>query len=334
MNNSFLEQVRADFAQRGWDESFLDCLTMEMSGQAAAAAQQGGGQSGGQQSSESQGGGDGSGQGSTEGQQSEYSLAEGFLGRVPQEHRAIMEPYVRQWDAGVTRRFAELHSQLAPYEELGDMETLQAASNLARMLEENPYQVYGILHQALINGEMVDPQTGQAIQPGTPFPQQAGMQGQQQQGMLQGQGEQGLGGDDIPPAIAQRLDAITNALMAVGQHVMGQQQMTQEQQEDAALEEYLTQLHGEFGDFDEHWVIGRMLNGAEPDAAIQEFNDLVNQRATAQISRNSGLPSLLGSGAGGSGAPADPSNVKNLNRKQTQDLVKSVLASAAQQRNS
>jgi hypothetical protein len=327
MNTSTLERIRADFARRGWDESFLDVFRMEMSGQAAAAAQQGSGQNGGQQSAQSQGGDD-SGQGSAEGQQSEYSLAEGFLGRVPQEHRAIMEPYVRQWDAGVTRRFAELHSQLAPYEELGDMESLQAASNLARMLEENPYQVYGILHQALINGEMMDPQTGQAIAPGSPFPQQ---QGQQQ--MLPGQQEQGLGNEEIPAPVAQRLDAITQAVVALGQHFLGQQQMTQEQQEDAQLEEFLTTLHTEYGDFDEHWVIGRMLNGSEPDQAIQEFNDLVNSRATAQISRNSGLPSLLGSGTGGSGVPADPSNVKNLNRKQTQDLVKSVLASAASQRN-
>src|SRR6516164_6951134 len=115
----------------------------------------------------------GQGQGQPQGQPSEYSLAEGFLGRVPQEHRSIIEPYVKQWDAGVTRRFAELHSQLQPYTELGDLETLQAAAGLAQMLEENPYQVYGILHQALMNGEMIDPQSGQPFQqPGQQLGQQ------------------------------------------------------------------------------------------------------------------------------------------------------------------
>jgi hypothetical protein len=298
-------------------------------------ASAGAGQSQGQSQGQAAPQGEAQGQGSAEGQQSEYSLAEGFLGRVPQEHRSIIEPYVKQWDAGVTRRFAELHSQLQPYTELGDLETLQAAAGLAQMLEENPYQVYGILHQALMNGEMIDPQSGQPFQqPGQQLGQQPGQQFQQPPGqqMLPGQAEQGLAGQELPPAVAARFDQLTNAVIAMGQHILGQQQTTQEESEDQALDEWLGSLHEEYGDFDEQWVLGRILNGEEPEAAIQGFNQLITDRASSQLNRQSGLPNLLGAGGGG-GAPADPTNVKNLSRKQTQGLVASVLASNAAAKN-
>lgn len=327
-STSMLESIRSEFSRNGWDERYLDGLTMQMSQGAVQDAQQGGTQQG--APANGNGGDGGQGQGSAP-DGSEYSLAEGFLGRIPQEHRPIVEPYVKQWDAGVTRRFAELHSQVAPYQELGELEDLQQAVGLAQMLQENPYQVYGILHQALINGEMFD-EMGNPIQQGTPFPngQQGPPQQQppgQQQQTLPGQQEQGLNGQDIPAPVAQRLDQITQAVMALGQHILGQQQSVQTQEEDAALDSWLEQMHTEFGDFDDRWVIGRVLDGTDPEAAVKEFNDLITERATSQLNRQSGLPALLGAGGGG-GAPADPSNVKNLNRKQTQGLVASVLAAA------
>jgi hypothetical protein len=328
---STLEQVRAEFSRNGWDERYLDGLTMQMASGAVQAAQ------GGEAANGSNGNGNaannggqqqqgGQGQGS-EPTGDEYSLAEGFLGRVPQEHRPIVEPYVKQWDAGVTRRFAELHSQLAPYQELGELEELQAAAGVAQMLQENPYQVYGILHQALINGELFD-EMGNPIAPGSPFPGQQGGQQQlaQQQQTIPGQQEQGLNGQDIPAPVAQRLDQITQAVMALGNHLLGQQQSSQVQEEDAALDSWLEQMHTEYGEFDDRWVIGRVLDGEDPEAAITAFNDLITERASSQLNRQNGLPALLGAGGGG-GAPADPSNVKNLSRKQTQGLVASVLAS-------
>jgi len=213
---------------------------------------------------------------------------------------------------------------------LGDYETIQAAMGLAQMLEDNPYQVYGILHQALMNGEMIDPQSGAPFQaPGQPN-YQPNAPGQQ---MLPGQQEQGLAGQDqIPPAVGQRLDQLTQAVIAMGNHFLGQQQQSQEEAEDQALDEWLGSLHEEFGDFDEQFVLGRILNGEEPEAAIQGFNQLITDRASSQLNRQNGLPNLLGAGGGG-GAPADPANVKNLSRKQTQGLVASVLASNANARN-
>lgn len=279
----------------------------------APAAQQGGipQQGGGAPSGVPQGQ-EGQGQGSDE-----YSLAAGFLGRIPEEHRPIVEPYVKQWDAGVTRRFQELQSQLAPWQEIGDIEDVQAAMGLAQMLQENPYQVYGILHQALINGEIQAPE-GQ----GGPGPLQQPVPNQ-----VPPQQDQGLNG--IPPEISQRLDTMQQALVALGQHFLGQQTQQQTEAENAELDNYMAQLHEEYGDFDDQYVMLQLYNGRSPDEAINNFNALITQRASQSLQRQNGLPALLGSGGGG-GVASDPASVKNLDRGQVRSLVATVLANAKQ----
>src|SRR5213078_3895076 len=123
-----------------------------------------------------------------QGAQTDYSLANGFLERVSPEHRAIVEPYVRQWDAGVTRRFQELHSQMAPYQELGaEPEQMQQALEIMEILNTNPWQIYGVLHENLLGQQppwMQQPQ-GQPQQgqfPQGQYPQQQLPQGQYPQG--------------------------------------------------------------------------------------------------------------------------------------------------------
>lgn len=249
--------------------------------------------------------------------ESGYSLASGFLDRVDPAHRAIVEPYVKQWDAGVTRRFQELQSQLAPWQEFGDPEEVSAAVGLAQMLQENPYQVYGILQQALINGEIQAPDGQQG-----PAPLQ------QPAPNLQQQQDQGLNG--IPPEVQQRMDQMQNALVALGQHILGQQQQQSTEQENQALESHLDLLHQEYGDFDDRYVMLQVYNGATWEDAINNFNGLITQRAGQSLQRQNGLPALLGSGGGG-GAPTDPASVKNLDRGQVKSLVASVLANAKAQ---
>ena len=56
----------------------------------------------------------------TQPQQTQQTLGSDFLKSVPEEQRGALEPFVKQWDAGVTRRFQELQSQYAPYRSLLD----------------------------------------------------------------------------------------------------------------------------------------------------------------------------------------------------------------------
>lgn len=334
-NSSTLQEVQSHFSRMGWDTSVLDRLTMQMSETAVAASQQGGAQQGGAQQPQGgaqQGGSGGAGAGTPEGGQgseTEYSLANGFLGRVPEEHRALLEPYVKQWDAGITRRFQELQSRYAPYEELGDVEELQQAVNYARLLEANPWAVYGVLEQALRSGEFGPRPQGQ------PQGQQQGApQGQPQPVAPQGQ-DQGLPGSELtnlPPAVQQQLAKVAQleqTVLALGQHILGQQSQQQQAQEDEQLDNYLSQLHEEFGDFDDQWVLMKVYNDPNTpvEQHVQAWSDLINQRVQGIVQKNGNVPNLLGGGGGA--PPADAASVKGLSRSDTKSLVASILASTA-----
>jgi hypothetical protein len=195
---------------------------------------------------------------------------------------------------------------------------------LAAMMQDNPWQVYGILHQALQNGEFGPPQ-------GQQMPQQTGQQ-QQLPGQYPQQQDQGqIGPDGVPIVVTQRLDQITEALLALGQRFISGQQETQEQEEDAQLDEWLGQMHEEFGDFDDNYFLMGIYNGQTPEEAFGQFSQMVNGRATQQLQVNGVALPLLGSGGGGSGVPAPNTSVKDLSRGQTKDLVAQVLAQRAQQ---
>lgn len=308
MFSSTLEQLKAEWAAQGWDLSALGCFRMEM---AAPGAGDAGGQ---QQQGEDQGSGE-----------TDYSLGPAFLGRVPQEHRPILEPYVKQWDAGVTRRFQELHSKYAPFENM-DPEQVETAMGLLDRLDSNPWEIYGILQQALMSGEYgpnpsENPLTGQPM---------AG--GQQEQGLPGAAPQSGNGG--LPPEVQQRLDQMQNTLIALGQHVLGQSQSQKEQQEADQLNTYLEQLHEEYGDFDDDWVLMRVYRDQSfdnIDQHISSWGELTGKMQGQQQQANSGLPTLLGAGGGNGPMLSDPTSVKNLSRKDTRDLVANILGAANNQ---
>lgn len=315
MNHSILSSLHNEWKSRGWDISALQAFRMETPAGNVGDASGGTGQAGGDQSGQQQ-----QGQGSEPPNDgSEYSLASGFLDRVTDpNHKTILEPYVKQWDAGVTRRFQELHSQLSPYQELGDLEYLQQAASIAQMMEDNPWAVYGTLHQALMSGEFGPQPDGQQQQQQAQIPQQ----------------EQGLPGPEEMPSWAQEMQQqnqqLQQALLALGNHVIGQQQTSQQQEQAQQLDDHLSALHEEFGDFDDEYVMTKVLGGMSWEDAVNSFSSLVTQRATGQLQRGAGIPALLGAG-GGSGVASDPSSVKDLSRDQTRQLVIQQLAQAKSQ---
>lgn len=309
MSASQLLNLQAEWASRGWGLDTLELFRMETNpGDLGGGG--GGGDAGGGATPPADGAG--AGQGSQE-----YSpIATGFLGRVPAEHRALVEPYVKQWDAGVTRQFQELHSQLNPYKELGDLEQLQAAQNLMQRLEANPWEIYGILKQSLETGEYGPQPTGPPVATAQqPTPQ-----------------EQGLPGD-LPPAVVQRLDGLQQIVVAMAQQMLGQQQTSTQQAQDEALNNALSQAHEEFGDFDEDAVMAKYMKDPSKSIAdhagayMESLNTLLAQRQGGMPQNN--LPVILGGGAGGA-LPGGNTDVRKLDRGQTQSLIAEVLAKTHQ----
>lgn len=239
-----------------------------------------------------------SGQGSGE---SEYSLASDFLSRVPDNDRAVVERYVKQWDAGVTRRFQDLHSQYSPYRELGEVEDLQKAVNLIEMLNGDPERFYYALQDQL------------GLTDGTV----AGLQEQQQQ-------EQNQPG--LPPEFLSRIDKQEEMLRSVAEYVLNLHNSQQESTEDQELDQYMGLLHDEFGEFDDDYVLTKMYHGMDGDAAVQAYQKLVQQQVNAANSVTDGLPPTLSSGSGGGAVPAEQIDLGKIPSGQVKSLVADILA--------
>ena len=176
-------------------------------------------------------------------QQQDAGLSNDFLSRVPEADREIVGKYVRDWDAGVTRRFQDIHSQYEPYKQLGDYEALTQYKAVFEYLRNNPEQVYKTLHETF---------------------------GQQQQQQTTPEDEFG----DLPPQVVEKLrmmDQQGQLLQALAERVIGMNTATQEAQEDAELDKYMNWLSSQYGGFDEDYVLAKMQTGMDGARAVQEF---------------------------------------------------------------
>ncbi len=262
-------------------------------------------------------------------------FSSGFLNRVDPAHRTIVEPYLRQIDGGITRRFQELHGQLQPYEALGaDPETLSSAYQLYQMIDQDPQQVLALLTE-LVGGQQQGA-SGQAPMQMQPGQQQSqGLQGMQspfgQPGQFpqQGQLPQQQQSPGLPPEIMAQLEQLPmmqQVLEHLAQTTLDQQTQQQQAAEDAQLDQYLGLLKQEYGDFNERFVIAQMMAGMDGEEAVQSYMQEV-QGQVNQRSQRPNLPTVLG---GGGSVPPETQRIASASRKDVKGLVANILQSSAQ----
>ena len=229
-----------------------------------------------------------------------------FLKNVPEADREVVGRYLKSIDSGISRRFQDLHAQYSPYKELGDPEELAQAQQIYQLLNENPKQIYDALSEAL----------------------------KDELGGAQGLGQDELDPDEsefqLPPQIQQKLDQQEQVLQAVAEFILGQQETTQQQQEDQALEQYIDLLKGEFGEFDEDFVLTKMFAGMDGEAAVKAWQQTI-QNAMNGAGQAGKIPPILG--GGGVHAQENSKTVKDLDRKETKALVAEMLAATKSQGN-
>lgn len=242
------------------------------------------------------------GQGESQGS---YSFADDFgnpfLSNLPENERPIVEKYLKQIDAGVTRRFQELHSRYSPYEQFGDIETVQQAVELARMIDESPEEIYAALSE-IVGGEQ-----GQ----GTEF------NSDDEEGQFQG----------LPPAVQERLDQQQRVLEAVAEYILGNEESAQQQAEDSELDSYMENLQTEFGEFDEDFVLAKMLSGMDGEQAVRAYQQAVQKQINQSQQAYEKLPPVL---SGGGVVPQEQQSVSQLDRKDIRSLVANIMQQSNQ----
>lgn len=242
-------------------------------------------------------------------QQNGGGLSTPFLEAVDPADRPVVEKYIKTWDAGVSKRFEELHGKLEPWEKLGaEPEQAEQAMMLLQMIDSEPERVLALLQEAIGQG-----------------------QGEGQPQGLEGQQQPPAGEEDpmasLPPQFVEQFKRMEQVLETLAGAHLTQRQEQEQAQQDQELNTTLSSLQEKYGEFDEDYVLSKMLAGQEPEAAVQAYQKLiqgqVNQRSTVP-----NIPAILG---GGGAAPAQQGpDIKKASSKDIRGLVANILAQSAQ----
>lgn len=214
---------------------------------------------------------------------------------VPQELHSQVTPHLRKWDQGVQQRFQQIHDGYKPYKTFQDAgydpSTIETALGILQSLNTEPRKIYDALaaYHGWAAGEDTEQDPQQQIQ-------------QQEQESPENR------------HLRQQVDLLSNILLQ-------QHSLSQQEQEDAALDDELNRLTDEYGEFDERFVLGRIMAGQSPEDAVKEFHSFVNNVRT-QRPRS---PQLLSSGGNvpqlQSNKPKPGQETRNL----VADMLKSVM---------
>lgn len=230
-----------------------------------------------------------------------------ILSAVPEELHEALTPKLKEWDAGVTRRFQEIHSQYEPLkafepiiEDGFDPDSLSQAVGLYQALNTDPEQVYRALGEAY--GFAVEQESADEYDDDDE--------------------------SDIPPHVMEQLQRQERAIEAMAEQLQQQQQTVVQSEEEAMFDAYIEQLHSEYGEFDEDYVYTKMANGMDGELAVRQYQDLVPPQV--QQTQRTPAPKVLGaSGVGSGGIPTSSPEVTHLSDQDTRRLVEETLRASA-----
>lgn len=159
------------------------------------------------------------------------------------------------------------------------------------------------------------------------------------------QGQTGQSNDEAPDSFESlQLEGLENhptirRLLADSEKWNEYQEQQQQGQADLeamdTLDEYLEELHEEYGDFDEQVVLAYMGAGVTGEDAVEMFLDLGNQYfngSNGEEERQSSIPIIAGSGGNvGTGLPDPTNRPKTLSRQDVNSVVVELLRNANEQ---
>lgn len=216
-----------------------------------------------------------------------------YVKDLPDSVRPLVEPKFKDWDANVTKRFQQVHSEyepLKPFKSLIDngldFDSVQQAVQFAQLVNEDPERVYKALQEQYGYGNeqgSVDPDAGADDFDGEPS------------------------ADDLAnnPEFA-RYREMTEQMAQI---MVEQQQAVQMAEEEAALDAQLASLKEQHGDFDEDFVMAKVYAGASWDEAINAFNALAGRFQAPPA------PVVMGSGGGLPSQAINPAQMTDKDRK-------------------
>jgi len=244
--------------------------------------------------------------------ESTEGLASPFLSKIPAQDRAIVGKYIKDWDAGVTKRFQDYAGKLKPYEALGTVEDIQRWQNLHNNFRYNTEWVFKTMYEGLIEqyGENFENELARIL----------GLEGEDMSEWGGEEYEEGYeeGVPDENTIFQQNVISELEELRAWREEQM---QAQASQEENAQLDNVLAAMHQRFGEFDDEGVLVRLAAHGDPVKAYNEWRQMVSRYSQNGASRQA--PKVMG---GQGGVPSEQVDAKSLRGEQRKAAVAQMLA--------
>lgn len=233
-----------------------------------------------------------------------------MLGVIPQELHEQVLPHLRNWDQNVQK----VQQQFAPYREFSQggwtPDRLRQAVGVAQAIEQNPRGFMDVLRR-----HFGDDEAEEMVQ--------SGPQGNDWQGQL-------------PPEMAQQLQALQERQEVIAQVIMNDRQTQADAQEDRELQsfyDYVSQtnptykaLNEQANGLAERIVNGFLSQGMTGQQAVDSFMQFVQH--TGAFHNRPKPPPVMGSGGGGLIGSNQKTQVAKLSGSETKNLVAEILRGA------
>lgn len=235
-----------------------------------------------------------------------------LMGIIPSQLHSQVTPHLSQWDKNYQDGINKVHSQYEAYKpylenEIGP-EQINYGLQLMYALEQNPRGVLEALAEA--NGVSIQ-EAAEALEE------------------QQGQGET----DPNEPEWLNhpKFQELNQMVETMAQLMVQQNQTVEDQQEDEALAQELDALHEEHGDFDEDWVLTKVMTAMQRGQemsiadAVQAYHE--HEQSILQNARKPGPKVLSANG----NAPDNQISKEDLAKEGTRkNLVIQMLQGAQQ----
>lgn len=256
---------------------------------------------------------------STEGEapQEDLSLASPFLNNIPAADRAVVGRYIKDWDAGVTKKFQSYADRIKPYEALGTPDELQKYANFARNFQQDPEAIFRLMWNGLHQqyGENFDAELARILE----------LEMEQE---MSDDGYEGYEGYQEEPDENQVFQQ--NMMEEMGnfrQFMEDYQQQQLRAEEDAQLDTVLQAMHNRYGQFDDDYVLGRIVAHGNVDQAYKDWVAMLGKYNGGQGPQRQ-APRVMG---GQGGVPSNNVDLSKLRGKDRRQMVANILEAAQQE---
>lgn len=232
-------------------------------------------------------------------------FARDYLGKVPEEHRPIVQQHLQEWDKNFTKYSQQVQGKLKAYEGLGaDPETLQNSLQLYNTMLHRPEDVY----EALVNAGY-GPKQAQA------------MTNQVMEEQEQGQGQQE---NSVPPHLQQQFQKYEQALNTIARHLQQQEEAKRQESELREFDTLMNNLEKKYQGMDRDLVTRMIATGMEPEQAAQRYMQMV--QGVVNENARPKPPTVLGSG---SAVPRPNKPMSELDGKERKEFLAEALKGMA-----